>query len=129
MAEIGRDTGVIRSIKFPFSFGNTAFPDISEGIDVVLNSLKALLTTGIKERVMRNDVGINVHAYVFDNMTPITRARIAAEVKRAINLYEPRAQVLAIDAKEGNEQNTIFVDIIFRIAGQTMRQQIPVSTT
>lgn len=129
MAEIGPDTGVIKSIKFPFSLGPTAFPDTSEGVDVVLNSLKALLTTGVTERVMRNDVGINVHAYVFDSMTPITRARIAAEVKRAINLYEPRAQVLAIDAKEGSQQNTILVDIVFRIAGQTTRQQIPVSTT
>lgn len=121
------DTTVTQSIAFPFQFGPTSFPKVQESTNVVLDSLKSLVLTGVGERVMRNDIGTNANAYVFETLTELTKARIAADVKRAIDLYEPRAKVLAINPFEATPQGTILVDVIYRIAGQTVKQQIIVS--
>lgn len=125
MAERKKDE--LRGISFPFRSSSTSFPKMSVSTQVIHDSIKALLLTSKEERVMRPDLGVNIHSYVFDNLTPIVRARIALDIKRAIEYYEPRVAVLSVDAVEGRDDHTIVIDVVYRVAGQNIRQQIPVS--
>ena len=129
------DIEVVKSIAFPFRLGALSFPQMLEGDNsVVFNSMVALILTGKNERVMHNDVGTNVHRFVFDNLGPLARARVAADVARAFALYEPRAEILSIDAVDGQtvdeklSETTIVVNIVWRLNGEVESQQIPIPT-
>jgi phage baseplate assembly protein W len=123
----------LQGLAFPFQRGSQGFPATDHGVDrVVFNSLKALLTTGRNERVMRPGLGTNIHSLLFDNISAITKARIAADVTRAITLYEPRAELLSLEVKTGKElkmeDTALVVEIVWRVTNQIFSQQIPFPT-
>jgi phage baseplate assembly protein W len=122
---------VLRSIAYPFRVGSQAFPMMVQGLDaVVFNSIKALMTTSVGERVMRGALGTSVQAFVFDNLDPLTQARVAAVTARAIALFEPRAEVLSVEARTGKdvglEDTAIVLDVVYRINNQVYQQQVPI---
>jgi len=121
----------LRTIAWPFRAGPQGFPTMLTGLEaVVWSSIQALLTTGEGERVMRTTLGTNVHAYVFENLDGLTQARLATAVARAIALWEPRAEVLSVEAHQGADvgraETAIIVDVAYRIANQVYSQQVPV---
>ena len=125
------DADVVKSLAFPFQLGKAGFPALATPAQVVFNSIVALLLTGTNERVMHADMGVNLHRLVFENLTPILEAQIAAEVTRAIETYEPRAEVMAVDARvstmsEAGVVTAILVDVLYRVAGQPVQQQVEV---
>lgn len=122
----------LRGIAYPFRRGPQGFPAIVTGIEaVVANAIQVLLLTGAGERVMRTQLGTNVFAYVFETLDGLTQARIAASVARAIATYEPRAEVLSVEASAGDdrglEETAIVVDIVYRINSQVVSLQVPVA--
>jgi phage baseplate assembly protein W len=122
----------LKSIAWPFRAGPQGFPATINGIDaVVWHSIQGLMTTGLGERVMRTTLGTNVHAFVFDTLDGITAARIATAVGHAIALFEPRAEVLSVEARTGAASNraetAIVIDIAYRIANQVFAQQVPIA--
>jgi len=126
------DIDVVKSIAFPFRLGATSFPEGAEGPGVVFANMVALIMTGKSERVMHIDVGTNVHQFIFDNIDPLTRARIAADVTAAISNWVPEAQIISVNPvleedKKNSKGTTIKIDIIYRVAGQIYNQQVPVT--
>lgn len=126
------DVEVVKSIAFPFRLGATSFPEVAQGSAVVFANMVALILTGKSERVMHVDVGTNVHNFIFDNMDPLTMARVAADVTAAITNWVPEAQLLSvkpvkIEPKKNGRGTTIYIDIIYRVAGQVYNQQVPVT--
>lgn len=127
------DAEVVRSIAYPFNLGKTSFPEAAEGSAVVFNNLVALILTGTSERVMHIDFGTNVHRFLFDNVDPLTAARVAADVTAAISNWLPEAQVLSVKpvdiakAEKNERGTTIVIDVIYRVAGQVYNQQVPVT--
>lgn len=122
---------VLRTIAFPFQPGAQGFPAMVTGIDqVVWQSIKALMTTALGERVMRAALGTNVQAFVFENLDGLTQARIATVTARAIALFEPRAEVLSVEARMGKdvglEDTAIVIDVLYRINSQIYQQQVPI---
>jgi phage baseplate assembly protein W len=123
---------ILKGIAFPFQRGVTSFPKVAEGDQAVAAQIEALITTTVKERVERPDVGINAYEFIFDKITPIMRARLASDLARQIRDKVPRAKVEAIDVYTvpgQNEQTQLFVALKYSVAGTTMTQQIPVNTT
>ena len=70
----------------------------------------------------------DINSDVFDNISDLTMSRIAAATRRVIELYEPRVQVLAVDVEKEEEEEgtTLIVNLIYRVNGQTISQQIPI---
>jgi len=126
------DVDLVKSIAFPFHLGATSFPEGAQGPGVVFANMVALILTGKSERVMHYDVGTNVHEFVFDNMDPLTQARIGADVTAAIDNWVPEAQLLSVKPVEivptkNSKGTTILIDIVYRVAGQVYNQQVPVT--
>jgi|GEM_PF-3756980 len=124
------DAQITLSLAFPFQLGATGFPAMADPKKVVFYHITSLLLTGKNERVMNPDFGVNIHSYVFENLTPITMARISAVVTSAIEQWVPEAQVLrvlpTIDKNEDGTQSTILLDIWYRIANQSAQMQVPI---
>ena len=124
------DAEIVKTLAFPYQLGQSGFPALASPNNAVFQSILALLLTGTNERLMHVDMGVNLHRMVFDNLTPILQARIATEVTRAIEDYEPRAQVLAVDSSIGTNTDggptAIIVNVLYRVNGQLADQQVEI---
>jgi len=121
---------IVLSLKFPFQLGSTGFPEMADPKKVTFYHITSLLLTAKNERVMNPDFGVSIHSYVFDNLTPITMARISSVVSRSIEMWVPGARVEkvvpTIHKNEDGTQSTIILDIRYRVANQSVQMQVPV---
>lgn len=124
------DASNIRTFLFPFQLGQSGFPAMSPPERAIFQSIQSLLMTGQNERLMHPEMGVNIHRLVFSTMTPILQARIAMEVRRAIEDFEPRAQVIGVESRMGTRadgvETAVFVDVLYRVAGQVQSQQVEI---
>jgi hypothetical protein len=66
-------------------------------------------------------------AEIFGEVSPITKARIAADAARAFQEWIPLATVSAVDVYEGtteDDRTTLYADIVYSVAGQVATQQV-----
>lgn len=124
------DADIVRTLAFPFQLGLSGFPAMANAERAVYQSILALMLTGSNERLMHVDMGVNLHRMVFDNLTPLLQARVATEVTRAIETWEPRAEVLGVQSRLSDKadgvETAIIVDVLYRVAGQPQSQQVQV---
>lgn len=121
----------LKGIKFPFQRSSTGFPATSTGNDVVSDQVRGLFMTGKGERVMRPTLGVEAMMMIFGGISPITKARIAADAVRAFRDWVPLAVVRAVDVYEGtteDDDTTLYANIEYSIAGQIESQQVPMAT-
>lgn len=69
-----------------------------EGAEAVRQSILLLLATRPGERVMRPDYGCDLHQLVFAPNDATTAGLAMHYVRRALEQWEPRARILALDA-------------------------------
>ena len=121
-------TSQTQTFQFPFQPGSAGFPAMADPDEVIFQSIQALLLTGPGERRMHPSMGVSVDRLVFDNLTPLMKARVAMEVTRAIETYEPRARVMRVDSRLGKRsdgtETAIFVDVLYMAAGQQLSQTV-----
>lgn len=124
------DVDLLKTLAFPFQRGPSGFPAMADPKRAIFYSIWSLLTTGKNERVMHPELGVNLHRFVFNNLTPILQARVATEVAKAISDFEPRAQVVGVESKMGTLEDggttAIIVSVLYRVAGQLQSQQVPI---
>jgi phage baseplate assembly protein W len=80
--------------------GNIA---MAEGESAVRQSLLLLLSTSPGERVMRPKYGCHIHRLVFSPNDDTTAGLAIHYVKRALNRWEPRVDILNVDANRDPE--------------------------
>lgn len=120
------DDNVLKSIAFPFRRGANSFPEMSYGENAIADSLRALVTTNVNERVMRDGLGINDGVYIFENLSEIDKARLAADVKHVIETYEKRVRITGIGVETSRETAEIMVRIFYQYAGKNMKLSIAI---
>jgi len=72
--------------------------DMVEGNDSVRQAVLLLLSTMPGERVMRPDYGCHLHHLVFAPNDATTAGLVIHYVRRAIDRWEPRIEILMLDA-------------------------------
>jgi phage baseplate assembly protein W len=79
---------------------------------------------------MNTEQGVDVHAYVFENMTLITQARLSSVVARAIGTYIPEAAILnivgSVRKNADGTESTLVIETQYRVGNQTVDQQVPI---
>lgn len=90
--------------------------------DSVRQAILLLLSTIPGERVMRPDYGCQLHRLVFSPNDETTAGLAIHYVRQALDLWEPRIEVLRLDAernKENPEQLMISLEYRVRATQQT----------
>ena len=77
-------------------------------------SIYLVLSTSKGERVMLPDFGCGIHDLVFAPNSAATISSTVQSVRTALTKYEPRIDVLAIDA-EAQGENLLLIRISYRI--------------
>lgn len=62
----------------------------------IRNSLINIMTTQKGQRPLSLDFGLNLYRFIGDPITQITATAIATEIKRGIEFWEPRVEVLNV---------------------------------
>ena len=82
----------------------------------VRQSIEIVLSTAKGERVMRPDFGCRLRDLVFAPNDGATRASAEFEVREALQMWEPRIEVLEVTAQAAGERDEILlIDIAFRV--------------
>lgn len=81
----------------------------------VKESLRNLILTNRGERLFQPDVGCDIRALLFDNVTPDTIIIAKELIRTTIQNYEPRVGLLGVDVIGGIDQNLITITITFNV--------------
>ena len=95
---------------------------VSDETDII-QSLTILLSTKLKERVMRSDFGCDLSPLLYENITVTLLTKMRGIIEKAIFMYEPRIDLIEIDfAMEDNNNGVINIDIIYKIRATNSRK-------
>jgi len=119
---------ITKTLAFPYQLGATGFPAMSKTRNNVYTKIYSLLTTARGERVMNYDLGVNLHEFVFSNMTPIQRARLANLIANAIETFVAGVTVNAVTSEKLEYQEglgtMVRFDIKYTVGGESLSQQV-----
>jgi uncharacterized protein len=112
--------------SFPPTFNNLSgtVKTVSDEEDIY-QSLHILLSTQLKERVMRSDFGCDLSALLYENITITLLTKIKGIIKNAILLYEPRIELIDIDfqSDEADINNGVInIEIVYKIRATNSRK-------
>lgn len=112
--------------SFPPLFNNLSgtVETVSDEADIY-QSLHILLSTQLKERVMRSDYGCDLTALLYENITITLLTKIKGIIKNAILLYEPRIDLIDIDFQSGEtdiNNGIINIEIVYKIRATNSRK-------
>jgi phage baseplate assembly protein W len=114
-------TKIYSDIDFTFT-RKPVVGDVALSYDdqAVIRSIRNLLSTRNYERPFNPDLGSNLDALLFENISPMTSIAIENEIKRTIKNYEPRANVKEVVVNSQPDQNAYNVTLTFYIENATL---------
>lgn len=83
--------------------------------DAVKESIQNLILTDRGERLMQPNLGGNIRAMLFENITPAVLTLIEDQVRTTIELYEPRAELIDVIVTSNIDDNIVKVTIVFYV--------------
>jgi phage baseplate assembly protein W len=83
-------------VAFPLGVDRRGALALARDDEDVRQAISIILATAPGERPMRPEFGCGVHDYVFDVLDATTLGRMEAEVRRALERWEPRIDVLDV---------------------------------
>ena len=113
-----RSTRIYKDLDLDFG-RNTVTNDVNKLTDVeaVKRSVRNLINTNHFERPFHPEIGGNVRALLFENITPLTALNLQRKIEEVLNNFEPRAKVTQILADPDIDRNGYRLEIKFYVIG------------
>ena len=92
--------------------------------EAVKASVVNLVLTKHYERPFHSELGSNVTALLFENITSITALSIQRAIQDVINNFEPRCKLQSVTVVENSQEDGYDVTITFYVLNITQLQQI-----
>lgn len=112
-----------RGWHFPPTFGDGgAEVEMVEDADDIAQSLQILFATQLGERVMQEDFGCDLSAFVFEEVDQGLLNRVRTVVENGILYHEPRIRLDRLDvAEDADEPGLLRIRIEYTIRGTNSR--------
>ena len=113
-----RATRIYKDLDLDFG-RNVVTNDVNKLTDVeaVKRSVRNLINTNHFERPFHPEIGGNVRALLFENMTPLTALNLQRKIEEVLNNFEPRAKITQILADPDIDRNGYRLEIKFYVIG------------
>ncbi len=108
-------TRVYRDIDLSFTAKPNGEIYVKKDAAAVTQALKNLLQTNYYEKPFQPFFGGNIRSMLFELVDDESEEELAEQIMRAINTYEPRAQVLGLDVTINPDQNSLSVTIEYQV--------------
>jgi phage baseplate assembly protein W len=114
-------TKIYSDIDFTFT-KKPVIGDVALSYDelAVVRSIRNLLLTKHYERPFNPDIGSNIHAILFEPISPVTATSLEREVELIIKNYEKRAKLREITIVPYPDKNAYDITISFYIENATL---------
>ena len=113
-----RATRIYKDLDLDFG-RNAVTNDVNKLTDVeaVKRSVRNLINTNHFERPFHPEIGGNVRALLFENMTPLTALNLQRKIEEVLSNFEPRAKITQIIADPDMDRNGYRLEIRFYVIG------------
>ena len=113
-----RSTRIYKDLDLDFG-RNIVTNDVNRLTDVeaVKRSVRNLINTNHFERPFHPEIGGNVRALLFENMTPLTALNLQRKIEEVLSNFEPRAKITQIIADPDMDRNGYRLEIRFYVIG------------
>ena len=114
--ESQRSARIYKDLNLDFQI-NTATKDIQKitDIEAVKRSVRNLINLNHYEKPFHPEIGSNLRAMLFENMTPQMNALISRQIEQLIQNYEPRARLVQVKTLPLFDRNAYAVTINFQV--------------
>jgi len=86
-------------------------------VDAVMTSIDNILGTSQGERVMLPEFASDLNGFVFDPINQSLQYRLAESIKRVIEKWDDRVEVLGVDYAADADRNHVTISVSCRIRG------------
>ena len=114
--ESQRSSRIYKDLNLGFQ-QNTATKDIQKLTDVeaVKRSVRNLINTNHYEKPFHPEIGSNLRAMLFENLTPQMTHLISKTIEMLIRNYEPRCRIVQVNSQPMFERNGYACQISFYV--------------
>lgn len=91
--------------------------------NAIARSVRNIVFTLPGEKFFDEDFGSRISASLFENIDDISAAEIIDEIRQSINNYEPRVELLDVQAFPNFDNNQFDVLIVYEIIGADVPAQ------
>lgn len=91
--------------------------------NAIARSVRNIVFTLPGEKFFDEDFGSRISASLFENIDDISAAEIVDEIRQSINNYEPRVELLDVQAFPNFDNNQFDVRIVYEIIGADVPAQ------
>jgi phage baseplate assembly protein W len=120
-----RSAKVYRDLNLDFQI-NTATKDIEKltDIEAVKRSVRNLIKLNHYEKPFRPEVGSNLRAMLFENITPQITHAISKQIDLLIKNYEPRCRLVQLNVQPDIDRNGYRASISFYVVNHPERAEV-----
>ena len=123
-----------RGLAFPFQVGADGRLAFSEGAENIRQSIRIILLTEPRERIMRPEFGGGLRRFLFQPNTAATHRVIEEAIRTALGRWEPRIALDGVDVRgDPEEERRAVATIRYRLIAtgdvETTELTVPVSAT
>lgn len=119
-----------RGMSFPPRVGADGRIVSSEGEQNVRESIRVILLTRQRERLLLPDFGGGLDRYLFEPNTPGTRQRLSEEIERALAHWEARIRVEAVNVEtDDRDPSAAIATIEYRLVATQQRERVSLTVT
>ena len=114
--ESQRSSRIYKDLNLDFQ-KNTATGDIQKLTDVesVKRSVRNLINTNHYEKPFHPEIGSNLRAMLFENITPQITHVISKQIEMLLKNYEPRCRLVEVSSHPQIDRNAYSVTISFYV--------------
>ena len=105
----------LSGLSFPIKISSRGGFSTSSGVDKIKENIKALIFTGLGERVMNPSIGSLGYTYLFNNLTINEVSLLKHTIRMGIEEGESRVTVLDLEIVQPDQEGQLFIDMNFRI--------------
>jgi len=92
--------------EFPVRITSARIISMSEYEENIKESIQIILETAKGERIMRPNFGCGIHDFVFETINASTLGQIESSVRDALDIWEPRIEIITVNANPERESST-----------------------
>ena len=98
---------------------NPATKDVAKlkDVEAVKRAVRNLILTNRFERPFHPEIGSDVRALLFENMTPLTALNLERKVQEVLINFEPRAKISSVVAEPLEDRNAYHLQVSFYVVG------------
>ena len=119
-----------KGISFPPRLGEDGRWAWSEGERNVRDDIQVILLTDLGERLMLPDFGGDLNRYLFEPNTTTTRHRIATQITKALETWEPRVALEGVEVEQDpDDPQAAIATLSYHLVASQGRRQVSLRVT